>query len=53
MITNTTGHVRKISIKKLKYVFIVDPIAMVILKATSTSIMFRSEDTYNTKYQIM
>lgn len=49
MTTNTTGHVRITSTRKLKYVFIVVPTAMVNLKAASTSRILKSDDTYEVK----
>lgn len=50
MMTKRTGQVRKANTAKLKYVFMVDPTAMVNLKATSRSVTLKSDDTYKYKH---
>lgn len=52
MMTKRTGQVRKANTAKLKYVFMVDPIAMINLKVTSRSVTLKSDDTYKYKHHI-
>lgn len=49
MMTNTTGHVRRINTAKLEHAMMVVPKVKDILKATSRSIMLKSDDTYKNK----
>ena len=52
MMANRTGQVRKANTAKLKYVFMVDPTAMVNLKAISRSVTLKSDDTYKYKHHL-
>ena len=45
MITNRTGQVKKANTAKLVYALMAEPNAVAILKATSTSMMLKSDDT--------
>lgn len=53
MMTNKTGQVTKPNTAKLKNVFMVVPNAIVNLKATSTSMILKSDDTYKHKHILL